>query len=283
MSRRLLTTFVLLALAASAQPGFAQERSDPLLDALTAAKRQGCNGKAGSSGGWRSVQALNQAAARVAQGADADSAARQSGYRARQLFHVRFTGYRSAAEVSRAMGARYCEVLLDPRFSEIGLHRRDANYTILLAAPFDPPAQQDATNVATRVLTLTNAARSAPRRCGEQAFPAAPPLRLNERLARAAAVHAQDMARHSFLEHKGSDGSAVADRVSRERYDWRSVGENIASGQTTPEEVVTGWLRSPGHCENIMESRFTEMGVAFAVDGKSDAGVYWAQVFGRSR
>ena len=91
------------------------------------------------------------------------------------------------------------------------------------------------------------------------------------------------MARHNLLEHRGRDGSSAADRVTRAGYDWRSVGENIAAGQPSPQEVVAGWLRSPGHCANLMEPRFTDMGVAYAVDQKSEAGIYWAQVFGRAR
>ena len=42
--------------------------------------------------------------------------------------------------------------------------------------------------------------------------------------------------------------------------------------------VVQGWLNSPGHCANMMSPGFTEMGVAFVVDRKSEAGIYWTQV-----
>jgi uncharacterized protein YkwD len=68
--------------------------------------------------------------------------------------------------------------------------------------------------------------------------------------------------------------------VSRTGYTWRTVGENIASGPTTAAEVMAGWLASPGHCENIMSPRFTEMGIGWVVDPRSESGVYWAQVFG---
>jgi uncharacterized protein YkwD len=61
------------------------------------------------------------------------------------------------------------------------------------------------------------------------------------------------------------------------------VGENIASGQTTPEEVVQEWIASPTHCATLMNTGFTDMGVAYAVDMNSEAGIYWAQVFGRPR
>ena len=52
-------------------------------------------------------------------------------------------------------------------------------------------------------------------------------------------------------------------------------------GQTTPERVMQDWLHSPEHCANIMEPRFTEMGVAYAVNNASEGGIYWAQSFGR--
>jgi uncharacterized protein YkwD len=66
-------------------------------------------------------------------------------------------------------------------------------------------------------------------------------------------------------------------------YQYRSTGENIAAGQTTPEDAMAAWLKSPEHCANLMEPAFTDMGVAYAVDPNSDMGVYWTQTFGRPR
>ncbi len=88
------------------------------------------------------------------------------------------------------------------------------------------------------------------------------------------------MARHSNMAHTGSDGSTPADRATRAGYRWRSVGENIAAGQTTPEAAVESWLKSPPHCANLMAPQFTEMGVAYSVDTASKAGIYWAQLLG---
>ena len=42
---------------------------------------------------------------------------------------------------------------------------------------------------------------------------------------------------------------------------------------------MQGWLASPHHCENLMDPRFTELGVGFVFDADSDSGVYWTQVF----
>lgn len=134
-----------------------------------------------------------------------------------------------------------------------------------------------------QVLALVNEARTQPRLCGTAPFGAARPLRLNSALQEVSATHAADMANHGYFEHTGRDGSRVSDRASRAGYDWRAIGENIASGQTTAAMAVQGWLKSPGHCANIMSPDFSEMGAAFAVNSKSSAGIYWVQVFGSAR
>ncbi len=87
--------------------------------------------------------------------------------------------------------------------------------------------------------------------------------------------------RGRFTGAQGRDGSDPADRVTRAGYRWRSVGENIASGQTTAEQVVQEWLRSPTHCANLMSPSFVEMGLAYAVNVKSAGGIYWVQELGR--
>ena len=137
--------------------------------------------------------------------------------------------------------------------------------------------------MAARILALTNEARSQQRRCGNELFKAAPPLKADAQLDRAAADHAADMARQGLLEHQGRDGSSAAQRVTRAGYRWRRVGENIASGQTSAEQVVLEWTRSPRHCANLMDARFTDMGVAYAVNMNSEGGIYWAQKFGQPR
>lgn len=133
----------------------------------------------------------------------------------------------------------------------------------------------EADAVSARVLSLVNEARSRPRRCGSQVFAAAKPLKLNVQLGRAALLHSQEMATYSFMEHQGRDSSTPAERVTRAGYQWTAVGENVAAGPGTAEEVMVIWLASPGHCANIMSARFSEMGVAFAVNDQDDYRVYW--------
>jgi uncharacterized protein YkwD len=61
------------------------------------------------------------------------------------------------------------------------------------------------------------------------------------------------------------------------------VGENIAYGPKSAEEVVQGWLDSPGHCGNIMDPRFAEMGIAYAAGRASKRGLYWVQLLADPR
>ncbi|MFD0669764.1 CAP domain-containing protein [Ramlibacter sp. MAHUQ-53] len=259
-------------------------RAQPaLLPALAPVHAAGCEGRPGVATPWRQPAALAEAARRMARGVPAAQAARQAGYRATTLFQVTFRGYRDTAAMARAAASRYCAALTDPRLGDAAVHQEGDTTWLVLAAPFAPPAPQDAPAVAAEVLRLVNEARARPRRCGDRPFDAAPPLAPDATLDRAAAGHAQDMARHSYLEHRGRDGSHASERATRAGYRWRAVGENLASGPTSAREVVQGWLASPGHCANLMQPAFTEMGLAYAVDLDSEAGIYWAQVLARPR
>ena len=73
--------------------------------------------------------------------------------------------------------------------------------------------------------------------------------------------HARDIAKRQKLDHKGRDGSTVGDRVKRVGYHYVRVGENIAKGQRTVEQVMSTWMKSPGHRANILAD-FSEMGAA---------------------
>ncbi|HYE96174.1 MAG TPA: CAP domain-containing protein [Rubricoccaceae bacterium] len=140
----------------------------------------------------------------------------------------------------------------------------------------DDRVTDDPADAWSEMLTAVNAARAEGRACGSTWYEAAPPLAWNGRLARAARVHVEDMAAHDFFSHTGSDGSRVDDRVERQGYDWRRLGENIARNQFTVEEVVSQWIESPGHCANLMHPSFTELGAA-------EVDRHWGQVFGRPR
>ncbi len=106
-------------------------------------------------------------------------------------------------------------------------------------------------------------------------------LTVDQRLAAAAQAHSADMVRRAFFAHESPDGRQVWDRAVAAGYAYRKVAENIAAGQRTAEEVVRGWMESPGHRANILDGDLTQIGVGRA-DGGS-YGVYWTQVFGTPR
>jgi uncharacterized protein YkwD len=136
--------------------------------------------------------------------------------------------------------------------------------------------------VRARVVDLVNAARAKNRRCGSERFSATHPLSRSDELDDAAEAHARAMARKKFFDHRGKDGSQPKDRVLRAGYRPRLTGENIALGPESAEEVVAGWLASPGHCANIMEPRVQHIGVAVAT-GRGRGKIYWVQEFGAPR
>jgi uncharacterized protein YkwD len=134
-----------------------------------------------------------------------------------------------------------------------------------------------------RVLELINAARGEARRCGRRPLEPAPPLAAAATLTAAASLHSLDMAARGELGHEGSDGSDSGERVTRAGYTWQVAGENVAAGQRDAEAVVRAWLDSPGHCATLMDARFTETGIAFALAPGKNPAVYWTQVFAAPR
>ena len=107
------------------------------------------------------------------------------------------------------------------------------------------------------------------------------PLTTDARLAAAAQAHSADMVRRGFFAHENPDGKQVWDRAVAAGYAYRKVAENIAAGQRTAEQVVRGWMESPGHRANILDRDLTQIGVGRAEGGSYD--VYWTQVFGTPR
>ncbi|MFD4243966.1 CAP domain-containing protein [Streptomyces sp. NPDC058525] len=103
-------------------------------------------------------------------------------------------------------------------------------------------------------------------------------LTVNAKLTTAALNHSKDMAAHSNMSHTGSDGSDPGQRITRAGYAWMTYGENVAYGYSTPEQVMTGWMNSPGHRENILNCSFKEIGVGLAQPNS-----YWTQSFGAAR
>jgi uncharacterized protein YkwD len=248
---------------------------------INALRARGCAERAGTEPALRHLPALDRAAEALAAGRRFAKAMEDAGYIAVQSAMLEATG--SDAEIVQQLGRRGCATIVDPMYRDIGIATRPGRAWIVLAMPLVPLAASEAANVGRRVLELVNNARASARRCGWTRFDAASPLALSEVLQRAALEHARDMASHGKLSHTGSDGSTHAERATRAGYRWRVVGENIAAGQPAAEQVVAGWLKSAGHCANLMDPDFSEMGVAYAAAPQDAKGIYWAQMFGAPR
>jgi len=124
-----------------------------------------------------------------------------------------------------------------------------------------------------KMLQLVNAARAKGCTCGTTAMPPVNPLVWNTILAQVALAHSKDMNDNNYFSHTGLDGSTPGDRLTAAGYIWTSYGENIAEGYSDVSSVMTGWLQSEGHCKNIMDAGFKEM-------GSGSDGAYWTQDFG---
>ena len=123
------------------------------------------------------------------------------------------------------------------------------------------------------LLQLVNSYRTAGCDCGSKGyFNQANPVVWSDTLELIAYDHCKDMYKNRFLNHTGSDGSNPGTRLKSRGYEWSTYGENIAQGYSTEKSVMEGLIKSPEHCNNIMNPKYKEMGI-------SKAGDYWTQLF----
>jgi uncharacterized protein YkwD len=224
---------------------------------------------------------LDRAAQQWAAGSSPTAATRRSGYEAEATAAVHVSGPESSAvELLRRSD---CRAVTDGALRDIGVYRHGQDTWLLLASRYVVPARSQGPLLAARALQLVNEVRARGARCGERSFAPAPPVTLSGTLAGVALGHASDMAEHNYFEHQDLAGRSPADRVRAVGYPEKLVGENIAYGPKSAEEVVQGWLASPGHCENIMDPRFAEMGIAYAAGHSSKRGLYWVQLLAAPR
>jgi len=101
----------------------------------------------------------------------------------------------------------------------------------------------------------------------------------DSRLHDAARAHSLDMQTNNFVDHAGTGGTTPGQRAQAAGYDWNRVGENIAAGYLTAESVVTAWLNSPGHRDNMRDGLFTDAGIALIEGGPNNTfETYWTLV-----
>jgi len=252
------------------------------LSLVNALRKQGC-ARVPAAPALRANQKLDTAARELARNDKLREAVDSAGYSAARSASLHIKGPTSDDDIRHELSARFCASLVESDFAELGVFRRGDETWIVLAKPLPKPPVLVPAAQAARVLSLVNTARAQQRKCGRKSFAPVAALKSSPVLAATAAAHARDMAEHGKLTHTGSDGSRPADRITRAGYQWRSSGENVASGQRDADAVVADWLESPGHCANIMEPSFTEMGVAFFLVPGANPSIYWAQSFAAPR
>jgi uncharacterized protein YkwD len=250
------------------------------LDAVQLLREGGCGGLVPAARPLQREAALDRAAAQWAMGTEPAAAVRNNGYAANLLSELHVTG--ADASLVAVLRRNGCQLLADRGLHEVGVHQRGLETWLILASrsavPVVPTVPASAASLAVHALELVNDIRARGTRCGERSFAPAPPVKLSGTLNDVALGHAADMARHDYFEHRDLSGRSPADRVRAAGYREQLVGENIAYGPESADEVVKGWLDSPGHCENIMDPRFGEMGIAFAPGQASRRGLYWVQL-----
>ncbi|MBQ8953660.1 MAG: CAP domain-containing protein, partial [Clostridia bacterium] len=129
------------------------------------------------------------------------------------------------------------------------------------SAAASQPTAVDQSGMASQAISATNS---------ERVSNGLPALATDADLSAAAQIRAREIAQ--VFDHTRPDGS------SWYTVSGKAAGENIASGYTSASSVVTAWMNSQGHRDNILDSSFTSIGMACVQIG----GVYyWVQLFGR--
>lgn len=98
-------------------------------------------------------------------------------------------------------------------------------------------------------------------------------------LDKVAIAKSKDMAKNNYFSHTSPTYGSPFDMLKQFGVKYSTAGENIAYGQKTPEEVMNGWMNSPGHRANILNANFTQIGVGVAK--KSNGQLVWTQTFTR--
>ena len=152
-----------------------------------------------------------------------------------------------------------------------------SNESVVAAKPFEDGPYPKITRLPVAVnksllLQLVNDVRKKGCKCGDTYYYPTTPLTWNTQLETAAYNHSKDMYQKKYFSHRAPDGSNGGVRIDRVGYQWKAFAENIAAGYATEKAVVEGWIKSPGHCKNIMGKAYKEMGVA-------RMGNYWTQEF----
>ncbi len=265
----------------------------------------GCGGIRPALTPLRPNALLNRSAEMWASGRSLAAAVARSGYSAEREGGLHVSG--SEVAMINAIRRTGCRAIASPQLRDVGVYRRGVDTWVVVATSYVSPARAQtpvpwkapvpseapvqsgslapsgSSALAERALQLVNEARARGARCGKRSFAPAPPLRLSDVLSDVASEHAIDMAENNYFDHIDPRGESPADRIHAVGYRERLVGENIAYGVGSVKEAVQGWLDSPDHCENIMDPRFSQMGIGYATGTTSRHGLYWVQLLTEPR
>lgn len=178
---------------------------------------------------------------------------------------------------------RYKDVLLSSEYKFIGMGQQKSAYIVLIGGFTEIPVEEftrsQITNYRKQVLELVNIERKKNNKA---------PLKTNYNLQETAQNYAERMWNENFYGHNSPEGGVLSERIEVGGYFdvdisgcnckgvGFAVGENIAKGQSTPEEVMQDWMNSPGHRKNILSDDFAEIGIGLY-------GNRWVQNFGAIR
>lgn len=156
-----------------------------------------------------------------------------------------------------------------PEINPPDMNRPDTNHPDNNLPDTDTDRPEDGTQQQTnaeRVVELVNE---------ERAKAGLNPLALKKETEAAALIRAQEIV--TSFSHTRPDGRAFSTVLTDNKIPFRGAGENIAWGQKTPEEVMNAWMNSDGHRANILNAKYTEIGVGYyqSANGRS----YWTQLF----
>ena len=132
-------------------------------------------------------------------------------------------------------------------------------------SPSSDPVNPDNRSYEEQVASLVNK---------ERAANGLAPLSLNAKLSNVARAKSQDMHDKRYFSHTSPTYGSPFDMLRTFNITYRAAGENIAMGYSTPKAVVDGWMNSPGHRANILNTAYTQIGVGYVSSGN-----YWTQLF----
>jgi hypothetical protein len=130
------------------------------------------------------------------------------------------------------------------------------------------------------LLDLVNNLRTNGGSCPSGSFGPMAPLVVDESLRLASRLHSQDLGESRYFDHTSLDGRSPFQRMIDAGYTGQPRGENIAGGSNTAQGTFQQWLGSDGHCRNMFNPGYDEIGIGYAVVPGSPFTHYWTQTFG---